>query len=287
MRRSGVVAPAEGVAAGRGEGCPWSYCREDAEPSSVSDGRDGYERRRASAQLHRGRQESHPSRLRARPTPTVSPSRSVALGEPQPLGLAPGARDALLYVPPGLGQDTPEWFVLCLHGAGGNATRGLRLLLPFADAAGLVLLAPSSKDATWDAIRDGYGADVAAIDRAMNMAFGRVRVAPRRLAVAGFSDGASYALGLGLANGNLFSRVIAFSPGFIPQAPRLGRPAVFVSHGTRDSVLPIDRTSRRIVPALREDGYSVTYREFDGGHTVPPAAVKEATSMLAPDARQG
>ncbi len=229
------------------------------------------------------RQESHPSRLRARPTATVSPSRSVAVGEPQPLGLAPGARDALLYVPPGVGQDAPEWFVLCLHGAGGNATRGLRLLLPVADAAGLVLLAPSSKDATWDAIRDGYGADVAAIDRAMDMAFGRVRVAPRRLAVAGFSDGASYALGLGLANGNLFSRVIAFSPGFIPQAPRLGRPAVFVSHGTRDSVLPINSTSRRIVPALREDQYAVTYREFDGRHSVPPAVAKEAASLLAGD----
>ncbi len=234
-----------------------------------------------------GRQEPRASRLTARPTPTVSPSRSLTPGEPQPLGLAPGARDALLYVPPHLGQDAPEWFVLCLHGAGGNAARGLRPLLPVADVARLVLLAPSSKDATWDAIRGGYGPDVAGINRAMDTAFGRVRVRPRRLAVAGFSDGGSYALGLGLANGNLFSRVIAFSPGFIPRAPQLGRPAVFVSHGTRDSVLPIDRTSRRIVPALREDGYSVTYREFDGGHTVPPEAVKEATSMLAPDARQG
>jgi predicted esterase len=55
---------------------------------------------------------------------------------------------------------------------------------------------------------------------------------------------------------------------------------VFVSHGTRDDVLPIDRTSRRIVPALRDDGYDVTYREFDGGHVVPPEVAREAVDRL-------
>src|SRR3712207_7969114 len=36
-----------------------------------------------------------------------------------------------------------------------------------------------------------------------------------------------------------------------------------------DAVLPIDRCSRRIVPALEDEGYDVTYREFDGGHEMP------------------
>lgn len=39
---------------------------------------------------------------------------------------------------------------------------------------------------------------------------------------AGFSDGASYALSLGLPNGNLFSHIVAFSPGFM-RAPTLVR----------------------------------------------------------------
>jgi predicted esterase len=34
------------------------------------------------------------------------------------------------------------------------------------------------------------------------------------LAVSGFSDGASYALSIGPANGDLFTHVMAFSPGF-------------------------------------------------------------------------
>ncbi len=84
----------------------------------------------------------------------------------------------------------------------------------------------------------------------MERIFQQVFVDPNRISVGGFSDGASYALALGLANGDLFSRVIAFSPGFVPPVPRSGKPRVFVSHGDADAVLPIDRTSRRLVPAL-------------------------------------
>lgn len=44
-----------------------------------------------------------------------------------------------------------------------------------------------------------------------------------RLGVGGFSDGASYALSLGLTNGDLFTHVIAFSPGALyPKESRFG-----------------------------------------------------------------
>ena len=55
-----------------------------------------------------------------------------------------------------------------------------------------------------------------------------------------------------------------------------GRPRIFISHGIRDSVLPIDTCSRRIVPRLEKAGYEVRYHEFDGGHTVPPEIADEA-----------
>ena len=224
------------------------------------------------------------SRLTARPTRDADlSSRVAASSDPQPLGVEPGPHDALLYVPTRLESRAPEWFILCLHGAGASAVRGLSPLMELADRAGMVLLAPSSRAATWDAIGGSYGPDVAAIDRALRVAFGRTGARPRRVAVAGFSDGASYAVGLGLANGDLFSRVIAFSPGFVPVAPRVGRPAVFISHGTGDAVLPIARTSRRIVPALQDDGYDVTYHEFDGGHAVPATVARAAQGWLGQD----
>jgi phospholipase/carboxylesterase len=122
----------------------------------------------------------------------------------------------------------------------------------------------------------GYGPDVEFIDQALKQMFDRLPVDARRLAVTGFSEGASYVLSVGLPNGDLFTHVIAFSPGFASPAAYRGKPPVFVSHGTRDEVLPIDRCSRRIVPQLERAGYEVRYREFEGSHTVPQRVAREA-----------
>ncbi|MGY1845398.1 alpha/beta hydrolase [Modestobacter sp. SYSU DS0875] len=197
----------------------------------------------------------------------------------RPLGLE-SDRDALLHVPPELDPQRPAPLVISLHGAGGDAAAGIGLLQGLADERGLVLLAPASRGSTWDAVRGGWGDDVELVDRALDAVFAQLAIDPARVAVAGFSDGATYALGLGLANGELFGHVLAFSPGFVPSGPRSGQPAVFVSHGTADEVLPIDRTSRDLVPDLRDDGYDVTYREFDGPHTVPPDIAAEAVDWL-------
>ena len=221
-------------------------------------------------------QAAEAGRLLARPgQPTDSASPGL-----QPLGLE-GERDGLLYVPASYQADHPAPLVLMLHGAGGAARGALNPFLPLADAAGLILLATDSRARTWDIILGGYGPDVAFIDRALAESFARCAVDPTRIAVEGFSDGASYALSLGLTNGDLFARVVAFSPGFMAPAERRGTPRVFISHGTRDEVLPIERCSRRIVPLLQGAGYDVHYQEFDGGHTVPPEIAREAADWLA------
>ena len=215
-------------------------------------------------------------RLTARPagpaeaTPGDAPGRGL-----QPLDLETG-RDGFLYVPSGYQPEHPLPLLVTLHGAGGDALGGLSPFRDRADDAGLLLLSPDSRGRTWDAILGRYGPDVAFLDRALRHTFERYAVDAGNVAVAGFSDGASYALGLGLANGDLFGRVVAFSPGFIPFARRHGRPRVFVSHGKADDVLPIDRCSRPIVRRLQSDRYDVRYREFDGGHAVPPEVVDEA-----------
>jgi phospholipase/carboxylesterase len=93
--------------------------------------------------------------------------------------------------------------------------------------------------------------------------------------------GASYALSLGLANADLFTHVLAFSPGFIAPVRPAGTPRVYLSHGRADQVLPIGRTTRRIVPQLRAAGIPVEVREFDGPHTVPPEIAEEAVRLLS------
>jgi phospholipase/carboxylesterase len=172
---------------------------------------------------------------------------------------------------------------LTLHGAGGDARSGISPFLHLADATGIVLLAPESRGKTWDVLVGAYGPDVGFIDRALEWTFDHLALDTRRLAITGFSDGASYSLSLDLNNGDLFTHVIAFSPGFLTTAGRRGKPPVFVSHGTHDRVLPIERCSRRIVPQLDHAGYPVRYREFDGPHTVPASIAREALHWFSSD----
>ncbi len=114
----------------------------------------------------------------------------------------------------------------------------------------------------------------------MEPTISRYAIAPERMAVGGFSGGTSYALSLGITNGDLFTHVIAFSPGFMAPAGRVGSPRIFISHGTRDGVLPIDRCSRRILPQLERAGYDVRYHEFDEGHTIAPEIALEAVDWF-------
>jgi predicted esterase len=217
--------------------------------------------------------DARAGRLRARPgTPTVEPSAARGV---QKLGLG-GRRDGLLYVPESYRADRPAPLVVMLHGAGGNADHALDPLLKLADEAGLLLLAPDSRGPTWDVIMDDYGPDVAFIDGALAHVFARYAVDPERIAVEGFSDGASYALSLGVGNGDLFRHVIAFSPGFLAPPRQEGEPRLFISHGTQDTVLPIGPCSRTVVPRMERAGYQVRYREFEGGHHVPPRIAREA-----------
>jgi phospholipase/carboxylesterase len=145
----------------------------------------------------------------------------------------------------------------------------------------VVVLVPDARDNTWDGIDSRIGPDVVFIDAALRHTFQRVAVDPQRIAIGGASDGASYALSLGLANGDLFTHLIAFAPGWIfTPAPPTGRPLIFIAHGTQDRVLPIDLTSRLMVPRLRNAGYHVTYREFDGVHAVPGPIAREALEWL-------
>jgi phospholipase/carboxylesterase len=210
------------------------------------------------------------TRLSARPgTPTVTPT----LGLSQ-LGLG-GDRDGILYVPETYDPDTSTPLFVGLHGAGGSAT-DWESYFDRSEERGMVLLAPDSQSPTWDVLGGEFGPDVEFLNDALQHTFDRCRVNPTQIALGGFSDGASYALSLGLPNGDLFSHLIAYSPGFYvdPDDP-VGQPRIYVSHGTQDTILPVGGTRNFIVPALRNEGYDVVYEEFFGSHMVP-AVISES-----------
>lgn len=198
----------------------------------------------------------------------------------QPLQLD-AARDALLYVPPSYTASQPAPLAVMLHGAGGNAHLGMSLLQPVADASGIIVVAPWSRGATWDIIEQGsFGADVIFISQALQHVINRYTVDFKKLAIGGFSDGASYALSLGLINGNLFTHVLSFSPGFYQAPQPQGKPHIYISHGVHDDILPVQYCSRRIVPKLQAQQYDVLYHEFDGPHILPDAVRNEAVNWF-------
>ena len=203
------------------------------------------------------------------PNPALQEDGRPGVHRIEPTADEAPARAALLQVPAGWEPGRPAPLALMLHGSGGDPQQGLDLLQPGADTAGAIVLAAASAEYTWDGILGDIGPDLERIDRLLAWVFDRYAVDASRLAVGGFSDGASYALALALGNGSLFTHCIALSPGFIPPTPEHGRPAVFISHGTEDRVLPIGRCSRRIAAALQRAGYHVDYREFRGGHEIP------------------
>jgi phospholipase/carboxylesterase len=221
-------------------------------------------------------------RLAARPViavgkPETPPSiRTLSIGN---------TRFGLISVPSGYSPSRPAPLLVLLHGAGGDAKQALGWLQDIADENGLILLAPQSEKRTWDVIMGGFGPDVRRIDDALSEVFRQFAINPDRVAIGGFSDGASYALSLGVINGALFRRVIACSPGFVAASHAEDHPRFFVSHGVGDAVLPIDVCSRRLVPKLKGAGFEVLYREFDGGHSVPADIAREAMDWFLSDTR--
>lgn len=204
-------------------------------------------------------------RLVSRPAPPTLPA-------PSPGAFIQLRGGAMLYVPKTF-AGTALPLLTMLHGAGGDALSIAREYAPSADARGFLLLAPKSRSATWDLHHMPDCGDANIADDALDQAFAHAAVG--RLALAGVSDGASFALSLGLANGDLFGDVIAFSAGFFRIRTRVGTPRIFISHGRHDNVLPFG-TAERMVATLSNANYDVAFRPFDGEHEVPPDVLNAA-----------
>ena len=214
------------------------------------------------------------NRFTARPgTPTITPAKGET-----PLGLATG-RDGIMYVPASYTPSRPAPLMVMLHGAGGSGPVSWTNYYPRAEAHGFVLLAPVFLR-TRESL-NAVGPDVRFIDKALAFVFARCAIDTRHLALGGFSDGAGYAIALGLSNGDLFTNVIAHSPGVLAIPDTLvGKPRFYDSHGTNDDVLPYSKSATLIVPQLQAGGYNVTFETFSGGHEIPDTIAESAINWM-------
>lgn len=197
-------------------------------------------------------------------------ARPAVTQQQLPPGITSISGIAFAYRPNAVAAQAP--LVLLLHPAGGDARRFIEETRPIADRLGFIILAPQSIGGTWDfAQTRHFGPDIDRIDAALRELFSRTAIDPHRIVVAGFSDGASYALSLGLANPRLFRGVVALSPGFLTENGPYGGERVFIAHGRDDRVLPITFVLEDLIPKLQSGHALVLFRSFAGGHEVDPA----------------
>lgn len=215
--------------------------------------------------------------ITARPSvPTETPRYGLTR-----LGLATG-RDGFLYVPSTYAPDSPAPLLVLLHPAGSSAdfwdSPSIRA---FADGEGFVILAIDSRYETWDLmVTGGYDVDVAFLDDALELTFAQVNIDPARVSIGGFSDGASEALGVGIANAGLFLRIVAFSPGQLYLPFGRGMPEILVTHGLHDLVTTYANTRDFIVQRLRNLGMTVLFIGFEGAHSIPEDMERAAMQWL-------
>jgi len=105
--------------------------------------------------------------------------------------------------------------------------------------------------------------------------------------LAGFSQGASFALQTGLKHYEQLKGILSFS-GFLPpdwfiksgvEVEKAENLRVFISHGSKDRSVRIVK-SREMRDNLAGCGLQVTFVEFDDAHTLPPDVVKKAYDWM-------
>ncbi|WP_341318581.1 esterase [Paraburkholderia sp. IMGN_8] len=195
------------------------------------------------------------------------------------LGIA-DERDSVLFVPTGLDALGPVPLFVMFHGAGGFPEKVLPFIEEHAERDKFLILAPHSMYPTWDIVVGGSGPDLDRLHRALIEVTSRYRIDRDHLAFAGFSDGASYALSIGITNGDIASHVIAFSGGFMSIFTQEGAPKVFIAHGLNDEQLPIETSGRANATKLKAAGYDVQYIEFNGLHAIQPVIVGMAIQFF-------
>jgi phospholipase/carboxylesterase len=209
----------------------------------------------------------------------IEPTQSPLPPGRNRLGIAE-ERDAILYVPAGLDTSRAVPLLVMFHGAGGFPEKVLPFLEEHAEQKKFLILAPHSMFPTWDLVIGGNGPDLERLNKALTEVASRYLIDRNHLAFTGFSDGASYALSIGITNGDIASHVIAFSGGFMSIFMQEGTPQVFIAHGLVDEQLPIETSGRANATKLKAAGYDVNYVEFDGKHAIQPPIVSLAIDFF-------
>lgn len=232
---------------------------------------------------------------------------------PRPLTL--GGLDCVLFAPPG---GRAQGLAVFCHGFGAPGddlvplgaeilaaagTESLALLFPAAprsledqgmpagrawwplDLSRLATGAPLDAGELARRVPPGSAEAAAALREAVTACAGRLGLAPERVVLGGFSQGAMVACECAFRSGEGWAGLCLLSGAPLDLA-RWGRQAaalagrpVLQTHGRMDPVLPYEG-AELVRDTLTAAGLRVDFRPFMGGHTIPPEALAALPGFL-------
>ena len=205
-----------------------------------------------------------------------------------------GPQRAALFTPDEIDPERRYPLLAVLHGAGRREELLMKAYRDEAERRQALFLVPRSFHVTWDlitaatkgaAVAAGGGApsprpDLDFLEYAYDLIFRRYPVDAERLGLVGYSDGASYALSVGLSNPHLFRAVMGWAAGFVAieneaAAPGVPRPAVLVEYGTHDELFPFEQVAVPMREQLEAFGCAVTFHVDEGGRHWPSGTFQD------------
>ena len=197
--------------------------------------------------------------------------------EDSPTGEVPiewGEHRAVLLTPSRIDPERRYPLITVLHGAGRQNEMLVKACRGEPDARDALFLVPRSIQPTWDLLSGAGRPDLDFLEFAYDLIYRRYPIDERRQAMIGYSDGASYALSIGLSNPQIFRAVMAWAAGFVVYddtfiADGDPKPDLLLEYGTHDEVCPFEQSALPMRARLEEAGYRVEFRVDEGGRHWP------------------
>ncbi len=196
--------------------------------------------------------------------------------EPSPTGFVHvenGASRGVLLTPDEIDPERNYALVTVLHGAGRQDEGLAKVYRDEPQKRDAFFFIPRSTGPTWDLITGQERPDLDFLAFACDLIYRRYPIDPGRQALFGYSDGASYALSVGLSNPGIFRAIMGWAAGFCvldAEAPEEPKPWVLLEYGTHDQVFPFERIALPMRKQLEGRGYPLEFRVDEGGKHWPP-----------------
>ncbi len=200
--------------------------------------------------------------------------------EPAPTGfvrLEHGPSSAVLLTPDEIDPDRLYPLFTVLHGAGRQDEALAKAYRDEPNRRQALFLIPRSVEPTWDLIASEGRSDLDFFEYAYDLIYRRYPIDALQQSLIGYSDGASYALSIGLCNTELFSSLIGWAAGFLVLDPetaarggfRAPLPRIYLEYGTHDQLFDFERVAIPMRDNLRKGGFDVTFSVDEGGRHWP------------------